>query len=422
MHGDYRLDNTMLGDDGRVEAVLDWEICTLGDPLADVGLLMVYWSEAGDELEALPSSPTVLPGFPSRKEVADRYAERSGRDLEPPRLLRRVRVLEAGVHHRGRLRALRRRRHGRGQHRLRALRRPGRASGRDRAGGGRRMNRPMTLYELHARPPLDRPVLVVGMEGWIDAGLGASTAMATLLASVTTEPVATFDVDTLLDHRARRPIVRIVDGVNTGLRWPEIELRGGHDADGHDLLLLVGPEPDHQWRAFTAAVGELAMSFGVSLVSASAPSPRPCRTPARPGSRPPPPPPSWRSASASCPARSTSPRACRPRSSAASPRSASPRSGCGPACRTTRRRCPTPRPARCCSRASTSVAGITADTADLRRAAEASRQHLDELIANSEEHIALVRQLETQVDADVPSGDEIAAEVERFLRGEGSGA
>jgi len=81
VHGDYRLDNTMLGDDGRVEAVLDWEICTLGDPLADVGLLMVYWSEKGDELSSLPSSPTVLPGFPSRKEIADRYAERSGRDL-----------------------------------------------------------------------------------------------------------------------------------------------------------------------------------------------------------------------------------------------------------------------------------------------------------------------------------------------------
>jgi aminoglycoside phosphotransferase (APT) family kinase protein len=80
VHGDYRLDNTMLGDDGRVNAVLDWEICTLGDPLADVGLLMVYWSEVGDQLESLPS-PTVLPGFPNRKEVAERYAHRSGRDL-----------------------------------------------------------------------------------------------------------------------------------------------------------------------------------------------------------------------------------------------------------------------------------------------------------------------------------------------------
>jgi aminoglycoside phosphotransferase (APT) family kinase protein len=81
VHGDYRLDNTMVDGDGRVIAVLDWEICTLGDPLADVGLLMVYWAEADDSVEALPLSPTVLPGFPNRKEVAARYAERSGRDL-----------------------------------------------------------------------------------------------------------------------------------------------------------------------------------------------------------------------------------------------------------------------------------------------------------------------------------------------------
>jgi aminoglycoside phosphotransferase (APT) family kinase protein len=81
VHGDYRLDNTMLGPDGRVRAVLDWEICTLGDPLADVGLLCVYWADPGDELSALLSAPTSLPGFPRRAEIASRYAERSGRDL-----------------------------------------------------------------------------------------------------------------------------------------------------------------------------------------------------------------------------------------------------------------------------------------------------------------------------------------------------
>jgi aminoglycoside phosphotransferase (APT) family kinase protein len=81
VHGDYRLDNTMLGDDGHVRAVLDWEICTLGDPLADVGLLMVYWADPGDELSALLSAPTLLDGFPRRAEIAERYAERSGRDL-----------------------------------------------------------------------------------------------------------------------------------------------------------------------------------------------------------------------------------------------------------------------------------------------------------------------------------------------------
>ena len=81
VHGDYRLDNTMLGEDGHVRAVLDWEICTLGDPLADVGLLCVYWADPGDELSALLSAPTALDGFPRRAEIAARYAERSGRDL-----------------------------------------------------------------------------------------------------------------------------------------------------------------------------------------------------------------------------------------------------------------------------------------------------------------------------------------------------
>jgi aminoglycoside phosphotransferase (APT) family kinase protein len=81
VHGDYRLDNTMLGHDGRVAAVLDWEICTLGDPLADVGLLQVYWTDPDDPFAALLGSPTTLDGFPRRAEIAERYAQASGRDL-----------------------------------------------------------------------------------------------------------------------------------------------------------------------------------------------------------------------------------------------------------------------------------------------------------------------------------------------------
>jgi aminoglycoside phosphotransferase (APT) family kinase protein len=82
VHGDYRLDNTVLGPDGAVRAVLDWEICTLGDPLADLGLLMVYWTEAGDEAALLGVTPTTVPGFPDRAEMRQRYQDASGRDLE----------------------------------------------------------------------------------------------------------------------------------------------------------------------------------------------------------------------------------------------------------------------------------------------------------------------------------------------------
>ena len=81
VHGDYRLDNTVLGDDGTVRAVLDWEICTLGDPLADLGLLMVYWTEPGDTAALIGVTPTTVPGFPTRAEMCAWYAERSGRDL-----------------------------------------------------------------------------------------------------------------------------------------------------------------------------------------------------------------------------------------------------------------------------------------------------------------------------------------------------
>ena len=81
VHGDYRLDNCMLGSDGSVTAVLDWEICTLGDPLADLGLLWVYWSDPDEEAVLPQASPTALDGFPRKAELIERYAASSDLDL-----------------------------------------------------------------------------------------------------------------------------------------------------------------------------------------------------------------------------------------------------------------------------------------------------------------------------------------------------
>jgi len=72
VHGDYRLDNCMVDASGSLMAVLDWEICTLGDPLADLGLLMVYWTGPGDAGNAWRDSPTMIEGFWDRADVADR--------------------------------------------------------------------------------------------------------------------------------------------------------------------------------------------------------------------------------------------------------------------------------------------------------------------------------------------------------------
>jgi len=114
------------------------------------------------------------------------------------------------------------------------------------------------LHELVERPEVDQPVLVVGLDGWIDAGFAANTAVGHLREVMETTLVATWDADVLVDHRSRRPVMHLVEGVNTGLTWPAIELRHGRDPDGRDVLLLVGAEPDIRWRAFSADVVALA--------------------------------------------------------------------------------------------------------------------------------------------------------------------
>lgn len=82
VHGDYRLDNTIVSAAGQVRAVLDWELCTLGDPLADVGILAAYWDPELAAFAGQGQRPaTALPGFPAPAELVDRYATRSGRDL-----------------------------------------------------------------------------------------------------------------------------------------------------------------------------------------------------------------------------------------------------------------------------------------------------------------------------------------------------
>lgn len=82
VHGDYRLDNVVLDDRGAVRAILDWEICTLGDPLADLGMLLCYWSEPGDRAAALlGAAPTTAEGFARRDQVVASYARTSDLDL-----------------------------------------------------------------------------------------------------------------------------------------------------------------------------------------------------------------------------------------------------------------------------------------------------------------------------------------------------
>jgi len=107
---------------------------------------------------------------------------------------------------------------------------------------------------------LTAPVLIAAFDGWIDAA-GAATACANHIAE-DGRVIASFDVDSLNDYRARRPVLDVVDGVLARMQWPDIVLR--HSSfGGRDLLVLVGPEPDYKWKQLGDDLLELALRLGV---------------------------------------------------------------------------------------------------------------------------------------------------------------
>ena len=121
--------------------------------------------------------------------------------------------------------------------------------------------RRVSLYRFQEPiPMLTSPVLVAAFDGWIDAA-GAATACANHVAE-SGRVVASFDVDSLNDYRARRPVLDVVDGVLARMQWPDILLR--HiEIGGRDILVLVGPEPDYKWKQLGDDVLELARRLGV---------------------------------------------------------------------------------------------------------------------------------------------------------------
>jgi hypothetical protein len=287
------------------------------------------------------------------------------------------------------------------------------------------------LFSILEDVTLNEPTLVISLEGWVDAGLGASAAMSNILSSSATELLATFDGDTLLDQRARRPVVRIVDGITTSLTWPEIQLRVGVDRQGQDVLYLIGPEPDVHWGAFVSAVVDLAHRYDVRLVvgMGAFPAPAPHTRPVR--------------LAATAPASSA--RLLEhvglvtgelevPAGVTSAIELGFEDTGIDMITLWARvphyvAAMPFPQASVALVEGLTEISGLDLDTADLIDAADASRRQVDELVASNPEHLAMVRALETSLDATegnplgvdhIPTGDELAAELEQFLRGENS--
>jgi len=286
----------------------------------------------------------------------------------------------------------------------------------------------VSVYEVLLDRPLDSPVLILAMDGWIDAGFGAAGAVAHLLGQVTTDVMVRFDGGEFVDYRARRPTVRLVDGMNTGLTWPEIELRAGRDGAGHDMLVLAGPEPDMRWRLFVSTVVEMAGALGVRLVCglgafpAAVPHTRPVRL------------------ASTATVRELAERVGYVTGTLEAPAgvhaaleegfAAAGVPAVGLWARVPHYAATMPYPAASAAliEGLAAVAGLELDARDLRAAAALAGSRIDQAIANSDEHAEMVRQLEATLDKseagppidprNLPSGDEIAAELERFLRGE----
>ncbi len=286
-----------------------------------------------------------------------------------------------------------------------------------------------SLAHIRTWPAVERPVMVVCLEGWIDAGLAAGAALAHLLAAMPHELVAIFDSDELIDYRARRPTLRIVNGVDEELRWPEIRLHAATNRTGRTVLILSGPEPDMRWHRFCAEVVSLAsrleveMVLGLGAFPAPVPHTRPVGlvgTSTKPD---------LAASVGVLPSGIEVPSGVQGALEVGFGEASIPAVGLWARVPHYVAAMPYPAASAALLDGLARMAKLEIDTSSLQAAATATGQQIEALIAGSDEHTALVRQLEQQHDAempagatadfgDLPSGDEIAAELERFLRGE----
>jgi proteasome assembly chaperone (PAC2) family protein len=285
----------------------------------------------------------------------------------------------------------------------------------------------MALYELHGTWELDSPVLILAMEGWIDAGLGGGGALAQVMSTIPTEVLATFDGDQLVDFRSRRPTVRISDGLLSGISWPEIQVRVGKDPGGQDTLLLTGPEPDMRWGAFAEEVVGLSTKLGVRLATglgafpAPVPHTRPVRLACTATSR------DLAEAVGYVPGNLEVPSGIHAVLQEGLGSVGIPAVGLWARVPHYVSGMPYPAASAALIESLVKVTGLRIDASELQEAAQMAAERLDEVIAASDEHAQMVRQLEETVDAevsdppplnlsDLPSGDELAEELQRFLR------
>ena len=273
---------------------------------------------------------------------------------------------------------------------------------------------------LESRPSLNKPILVTAFRGWNDGGQGASLAAQHLVNTWDAEKFADIDPEGFFDFQATRPRVSLVEGLTRRIDWPENDFFHARPGGEHDVVMLVGTEPNVRWRTFTELVVELALELGIDLVVslgallADVPHTRPAPVTGA-GSDP-----ELVERLGLQASRYEGPTgivgvlhdACREQGIAsvsfwaAVPHYVS--------------LAPSPRAALALCERVSSVLDVTIDVNELEAMVEGYTSHVTEAVSSDEDAAAYVDELEQRADiieeSDLPSGDSIAAELTRFLR------
>jgi predicted ATP-grasp superfamily ATP-dependent carboligase len=273
-----------------------------------------------------------------------------------------------------------------------------------------------------AHPDLERPVLIAAFRGWNDGGQGASLAGAYLARAWAAQEFASIDSENFYDFQATRPMVSLVDGYTRKIEWPENTfLHAPLPGARRDVVILLGVEPNLRWRSFSANVSGLAKDLGVELVVtlgsllADVPHTRPAPV----------------TGSANDPelierlglqaSRYEGPTGIVGVLHDACLQAGIPSASLWAAVPHYVSLTPSPRAAKALVDRLAELLEADVDTAELDEAADSYQQQVSEAVASDEETSAYVQELERRVDelaeeADLPSGDSIAAELTRFLR------
>ncbi len=270
------------------------------------------------------------------------------------------------------------------------------------------------MLVVERRPELRDPVLVVALSGWVDAGLAGAGSIAYLVEQLqTVRRFGHIDLSDVMDLQQVRPTVRLIDGVSRTVEWPRIELLAG--SAGRDVVVVYGPEPSIRWRTVTEEIVGLTreLRVGLAVMLGGIPTAMSHRRPTHVlatatrhsllqeigGPRP----------------DYTGPTGLQTVLQVALGQAEIPAVGLWAQVPHYVSTTPSPAATRALLEKLRDVAGISVDLAPLDAQVDAYRERLEESISERPDVAEIVRQLEADEDQ-VPDGDDLVSEIERFLR------